>query len=131
LSDYLTKRAGYWHFQRRVPKDFSHLDKRGIVRHSTKIEVAMDKRGAKAGKIADVMNRDLEACWRGLADGKTQEAAERYADARRRARVPGLDYVETAELATRPTIEVLKRLEKLEKLVSTELAECRRLLARG
>ena len=45
MAERLTKRAGYWHFQRRVPKDFSHLDKRGIVRHSTKVAVATDKRG--------------------------------------------------------------------------------------
>jgi flagellar biosynthesis/type III secretory pathway protein FliH len=127
LSEYLTKRAGYWHFQRRVPEDFSNLDKRGIVRHSTKVAVVTDKRGNKAAKIAEAMNRDLEAYWRRLYEGRAQEAAERYADAKRRARVPGLDYVETA----RSTIEVLERLEKLEKLVSTELAECRRLLALG
>jgi integrase len=113
LTDYLTKRAGYWHFARRVPLEFAHLDPRGVVKHSTKIPVAKDRRGVKAGKIADQMNRELEAYWRGLHEGKAHEAAERYADARRRARIFGFDYAETAELATRPTVEVLERLEKL------------------
>jgi hypothetical protein len=42
-----------------------------------------------------------------------QEAAERHAEARRRARSLRFDYAETLELANRPTGEVLKRLEEL------------------
>jgi len=57
------------------------------------------------------MNRELEADWRGLSEGKPQEAADRYKKARRRARV-GFDYAETAELFNRRTLEVLERLEK-------------------
>jgi hypothetical protein len=86
MADYLTQRAGYWHFTRRVPKDFAVLDPRGIVRHSTKVAVATDRRGSKAVEIADAMNRDLEAFWRGLSNGKEQEATARYAEARRRFR---------------------------------------------
>ena len=56
------------------------------------IEIAKDRRGTKAGRIADQMNRDLEAYWRGLSEGKAQEAAERYAEARRRARIFRFDY---------------------------------------
>jgi len=59
------------------------------------------------------MNRDLEAYWRGLVDGRAQEAADRYIEAKRRARVLGFDYVELPELANRSTIELLERLEKL------------------
>jgi hypothetical protein len=84
-ADYLTKRDGYWHFQRRVPEDYSHLDPRGTVRHSTKIAVATDKRGRKATQIVEVMNRDLETYWRGLDEGNPQ-AAKQYADARRHRR---------------------------------------------
>jgi integrase len=113
LSDYLTQRKGYWHFVRRVPIEFENLDKRRVVKHSTKIEVAKDRRGIKAAKIADVMNRELEAYWRALSDGKAEQAEARYAEARRRARTLGFDYVETSELVTRPTVEILERLEKL------------------
>lgn len=113
MTDHLTKRNGIWHFARRVPIEFCHLDKRGVVRHSTKIRVSGDRRGVRAGRIADTMNRELEAYWRGLVEGKAQEAADRYAEARRRARTLGFDYTETAELASRSTLEVLERLEKL------------------
>jgi len=113
LPDYLTNRKGIWQFVRRVPLDFAHLDPRQDVKHTTKVPVAKDRRGIKAGKIADTMNRELEAYWRGLSGGKAQEARERYAEARRRARTFGFDYAETAELASRSTVEVLERLEKL------------------
>ena len=105
MADNLTKRKGYWHFQRRVPEDFSHLDKRGIVRHSTKVAVATDKRGNRAAKIAEIYNRDLEAYWRGLYEGKAQEAAKRYADARRRARIFGFAYIETEDDLSRPSVK--------------------------
>ena len=38
------------------------------------------------------MNRDLKPYWRGLSEGKAQEAAERYAEARRRVRIFRFDY---------------------------------------
>jgi hypothetical protein len=115
LTDYLTKRNGYWAFVRRVPIEFAHLDTRGVVKHSTKIAVAKDRRGLKAGRIADVMNRELEAYWRGLSDGKGEEAAAKYVEARRRARTLGFEYYDTAELVERPTVEILQRLEALMK----------------
>jgi hypothetical protein len=116
VPDYLTKRNGYWQFVRRVPLDYVHLDGRGVIKHSTKVPVRKDRRGLKAGKIADAMNRELEAYWRGLGEGRAQEAADRYNEARRRARTFRFDYVETAELANRAMVEVLERLEKLEIL---------------
>jgi hypothetical protein len=113
MPDYLTKRNGYWQFARRVPLEFANLDKRGVIKHSTKVEVRNDRRGSKAGRIAGDMSRELEAYWRGLAEGKAQEAADRYAEARRRARTLGFDYAEVSELASRSTMAVLERLEKL------------------
>src|ERR1700687_1397966 len=107
MPDYLTKRAGYWQFTRRVPKEFAALDKRGIIKHSTKVPVSRDRRGSRAAKIAANMNRKLEAFWRGLSEGRSQEAADPYADTRRR------DYADTSELANRSILEVLERLEKL------------------
>ncbi len=114
MPDYLTKRNGHWQFVRRVPLEFAALDPRGIIKHSTKVPIHADKRGHKAGRIADAMNRELEAYWRGLTEGRAQEAADRYAEARRRARVLGFDYADMAEIAgKRPLAEVLERLEKL------------------
>lgn len=113
MPEYLTNRAGYWQFVRRVPSEFAVLDRRVFVRHSTKIAVARDRRGDKAGKVADLFNRELEAYWRGLVEGKAQEAADRYNAARARARVLGFDYVESPQLADRPVLEILERYEKL------------------
>lgn len=117
MPDYLTKRHGHWHYVRRVPLEFATLDPRGFVQQSTKIAVLSDRHARKAGRVADAINRELEAYWRGLSEGKAQEAAERYAEARRRARVLGFDYVETQELATRSTVEILERLEKLGGMI--------------
>lgn len=117
MPEYLTKRDGRWHFARRVPLEFASLDTRGVVRHSTKVAVATDRRGNRAGKVADVMNRELEAYWRGLTEGKAQEAQDRYVEARRRARAMGFDYVEAQELATRPLEELVSRYEKLAGVV--------------
>ena len=117
MPDYLTQRNGHWQFVRRVPSEYAALDQRGIIKHSTKVPVAADRRGTKAGRVADALNRELEAYWRGLVEGKAQEAADRYAAARRRARVLGFDYVETNELATRVTAEVVERFEKLAGFV--------------
>jgi hypothetical protein len=121
VPDYLTERNGFWHFVRRVPLEYAALDPRRVIKHSTKVEVRKDRRGIKAGKIADKMNRALEADWHGLSEGKPQEAPERYAETRRRVRSLGFDYAEMAELANRPTIEMLERLEKLEKLMTALL----------
>jgi hypothetical protein len=89
VTDYLTKRNGYWQFARRVPLDYAHLDDRVVIKHSTKVLVAKDRRGTKAVKVANAMNRALEAYWRGLSEGKAQEAQERYDEARYRSRVFG------------------------------------------
>lgn len=115
MPEYLTKRNGYWQFARRVPLEFSDLDTRGVIKHSTKVAVDDDKRGIRASRVANAMNRELEAYWRGLVEGKAEEATQRYAGARRRARVLGFDYIETSELADRPTDELLQRFEKLAK----------------
>jgi hypothetical protein len=109
MADYLTERNGRWQFIRRVPQEYAALDPRGVIKLSTKVPVSKDRRGIRAGKIADQMNRDLEAFWFGLSEGEPKEAADRYKEARRRARVLGRYYAETAELPKRPTLEVLER----------------------
>jgi hypothetical protein len=128
LPDYLTKRNGHWQFVRRVPLEYAHLDQRGVIKHSTKVSIRKDRRGIKAGRIADAMNRELEAYWRGMDEGKAQEASDRYNEARRRARVFRFNDADTHELADRPTLDILERLEKLEKLVSTGAGRGRRRL---
>ncbi len=72
MTEYLTKRNGHWQFVRRVPKEFAHLDERGIVKLSTGIEIADDNRGIKASRVAAQMNRDLEARWHSQVEGKAR-----------------------------------------------------------
>jgi hypothetical protein len=67
-QQYLTVRQGVWHFLRRVPVEYTHLDTRGNVKLSTKIKVAADRKGIKAGQVAARMNETLEV----LAHGAIQ-----------------------------------------------------------
>jgi hypothetical protein len=43
MPDFLTRRHGTWHFVRRVPTEFAPFDRRGIVKHSTKVRIAEDR----------------------------------------------------------------------------------------
>ena len=71
---YLTTRHGVWHYLRRVPAEYVHLDPRGNVKLSTKIKVAADRKGVKASRVAARLNETVEAYWRGLAGRETAEA---------------------------------------------------------
>ncbi len=108
---YLTRRQGVWHFLRRVPAEYAHLDKRGNVKLSTKIKLSVDCKGTKASQVAARMNETLEAYWRGLADQKTAEAKQSYLDAVRLARSLGLDYQSPSIWATASIENVLARIE--------------------
>ncbi|MBB2973986.1 tyrosine-type recombinase/integrase [Mesorhizobium sp. RMAD-H1] len=114
MADYLTKRRGFWHFARRVPKEFAQIDNRGIVKETTKIRIVDDPRGIRAGKIAEGLNAALEQYWHAMVEGKAAEARQRYDTARKRARALGFDYVEAAELAAeRSASEIVARFEQL------------------
>jgi integrase len=108
---YLTVRHGVWHFLRRVPTEYAHLDRRGNVKLSTKIKVANDRKGTKASRVAAQMNETLEAYWRGLALEKTAEAKQSYLDAVKLARSLGLDYQAPSVWAKASMEEVLTRIE--------------------
>ncbi|WP_375458840.1 integrase [uncultured Enterovirga sp.] len=113
MADFLTNRGGVWTYNRRVPLAFAELDKRAFVRQTTKLRVADDPRGIKARRIADRINTETEAYWRGLVEGQAAEAKRRYDAARRRARAFGFDYATAVELAERPVVEILDRIERL------------------
>jgi integrase len=110
-GQYLTIRDGVWHYHRRVPSSFAHLDKRGIVKLSTKIKVANDRAGTKAGRVAARMNETHEAYWRSLAENKATEARQAYVDAVRLARSLGLDYLTPSAWSQQPIGDVLARIE--------------------
>jgi integrase len=110
-GQYLTIRDGVWHYYRRVPSCYVHLDKRGSIKLSTKIKAGKDQAGTKAGRIAARMNETLEAYWRSLAETKATEARQRYDDAVKLARSLGLDYQPPSVWSQQPIVEVLERIE--------------------
>jgi integrase len=111
-GQYLTQRGGVWWFKRRVPRDISELDPRGVVRWSTK------KRDyADAVVVAARVNAELEALWLALAEGPSparSAAAERFQAAAKLARTLGVAYRPAADLAGGPLDEVVRRIELLE-----------------
>ena len=123
MPDFLTRRNGTWHFARRVPTEFAHLDRRGVVRHSTKIRIALDRAAVRAARVAERFNSSLEQHWQSLADKDSRQNVNGYNEARRRARQLGFDYVENAQLIVAPTAE---RLERLETLVAEDLVNDKR-----
>jgi integrase len=112
-GQYLTKRHGVWHYYRRVPSEYAQLDKRPHIKLSTKIKIASDRTGTKAGRVAARLNETHEAYWRGLAEQKATDAKQAYTDAVKLARALGLDYMVPAAWAERPINEVLGRIETL------------------
>jgi hypothetical protein len=86
MSDFLTRRGATWHFVRRVPAEFAALDRRGIVRHSTRIKIVDDRLGRRASRVAHMLNSELESYWKGLADGRSTADLPHYDQARRHAR---------------------------------------------
>ena len=98
MSDFLTRRCGTWHFVRRVPIEFAHLDERGIIKHSTKVRIAQDRTGRRAARVAGKLNDELELYWKSLADGRSKADLSGYDEARRRARSLGFEYIENAQL---------------------------------
>lgn len=111
MTDFLTRRAGTWHFVRRVPVAYAKLDARGIVRHC--IRVAEDRLGRRAARVADRLNAELELFWRELMDGQSQFKLVRYDEARRKARALGFEYIPHDQLITLPAERLLERLEAL------------------
>lgn len=113
MSDFLGKRAGFWHYMRRVPAVFAARDRRGIVKQSTKIRVADDPRGIAARRAAARINADTEAYWKSLYLGRADDARVRYAAAREYTRAVGFDPIAVEELAKRPVDEILTRVDVL------------------
>jgi hypothetical protein len=69
---------GTWHFARRVPAEFAHLDRRGVVRHSTKIRIASDRAAVRASRVAEKFNSSLEQHWRALADSDSRDGVDKF-----------------------------------------------------
>jgi integrase len=108
---FLVNRYGVWHYNRRVPLNVSPYDKRTFARQTTKIRVADDPRGIKAGKIAERINAETEAFWLMSLKGNPAEAQAHYDAARAQARGFGFDYLTADQFKTLSPLERVQRLE--------------------
>lgn len=113
MPDFLTRRNHTWHFVRRVPSEFAAFDPRGIIKHSTKIRVVDDRNGRRASLVADKLNRELEAHWRGLIGLDANDQASRYEQARLHVRALGFDFLDVGQLITLPPERTVERAEAL------------------
>jgi len=113
MSDFLTRRAGIWHFVRRVPAAYATLDARGVVRQSTRIKVAEDRLGRRAARVAETFNEELERFWKTLGKDRSSDAQSHFEGARHRARSLGFEFVANEQLVAQPIESVLQRLETL------------------
>lgn len=115
MTDYLTRRGPFWHFQRWVPAEFREVDRRKIVEQSTKVRIADDPDQRRARRIADRINTALETLWRDLAEGKAAGARQRYRQTVMYVRRLGFEYREMGEMIdSRATLELVRRIEALE-----------------
>jgi hypothetical protein len=73
MADFLTRRHGTWHFVRRVPTELAPFDRRGIIKHSTKVRISDDRNGRRASRVAQKLNEQLEAFWCSLAQGQRSD----------------------------------------------------------
>ncbi len=108
------KRDGLWYLVRRVPAEFSDLDKRGLVRMSTGIAVADDPRGVRARAAVERLDHDLFDYWAALRSGVDSGARQRLDAAQKRARIRGLEYRTASEIAEGDLRDMLRRLTMLE-----------------
>jgi hypothetical protein len=131
MPDFLTRRCGTWHFVRRVPAEFAHLDKRSVIKHSTKVRIAQDRTGRRAARVACKLNDELELYWQSLADGRSNADLSRYDEARRRARSLGFEYIENTPLLMLPPDQRLDRIETLVARGATNDAGARAALLGG
>lgn len=116
MSNYAVKSDGYWKYRRRVPVEFSDVDKRPFVKVSSRIKIADDPRCIVASSIIDNINGETEIYWQTLADGRVEAAATRFKAAVKKARRHGFAYKSAAELAdpeATTTDEIVSRLESL------------------
>ena len=118
---YLLKRGGRWHYSRRPPARFRHLDTREYVRVSlrtTSLEIARMRRDAL--EVADneywqalALEDDVAG---GLSDARQKTEYKRHKSATARAVSLGFIYKRADEIVqTVATEEILERISILEK----------------
>jgi integrase len=115
MTERLTKRNGVWHFVRRVPPAYAEVDPRGIVKLSTKVKVAADRAGVKAGRVAKRLDDDLQARWRALSLGRVAAEGLDVEQARALARALGLNYKPVEDVVQEGLQDLLARVDQLSQ----------------
>ncbi|MBS0252709.1 MAG: hypothetical protein JSR78_16765 [Proteobacteria bacterium] len=59
-----TRIDGFWHLARRVPKIYAHLDRRGVVKISTRMRISDDPRAIRARGVVEKLDAELQYEWR-------------------------------------------------------------------
>jgi hypothetical protein len=108
------KTDGFWHLVRRVPKEFSSIDKRRFVTLTTGIAIVDDPKGVAAQRVVRELDDTLFAFWRERKAGRQTEAAMRYKQALKLSRQVGFPYRPNSELL----VDVHGLVERLEALES-------------
>ena len=103
------RRGKWWHYRKRVPRRFEHLD----ARRPVVIALKTDSRAIAEVKAAEV-ERELVSYWLALEAGRAPQARERYDAAVRYAQVRGVAYRSASELAEGPVEELVARLLRLQ-----------------
>jgi len=112
------KTAGFWHLVRRVPKEFSCIEKRRFVTLTTGVAIVDDPKGVAAQRIVRELDDTLFAFWRDRKAGCNTEGTRRYSEAVKLSREVGFPYRPNHELLI-DVHGLVERLEALEARHST------------
>ena len=102
LNQYLQSRNGRWHYVKRIPKSYLHVDNRAMIRkplRTASLEVARARRDALVeadNQYWSTLSYQDDSGKIGLA---TKAAINRYQSAKRRAMARGFIYTPVDELA--------------------------------
>jgi len=108
---WLKRRGGVYHYLRRVPAKFAHVDSRTFVEISCETSDF-----AKAIVTRDKLNAATEQFWVALSQGMGS-ARERYTAAVDRAKLEGFSYVPIESFVEMDLRELGDRLERIEEVV--------------
>jgi integrase len=111
---HLIELNGWWYYNRRVPSDVAHLDKRGIIRCTTKVRVDDDPRGNRAARLVNRIDVEQNHYWSDLLRGRT--TAEAYQDLQagiKAAMRMGLQYMSREDVVKLPDSQLYPRVNIL------------------
>ena len=107
------KRNGYWHYVRRVPREYRSVEPREIVVLSTGIPIVDDPRAVQAARAVRAMDNELFRVLRDKRAGRDPGILTTYRKARDTAATLGLSYLEQRDVKLLTLDKLVERLERL------------------